>query len=158
MIPLSKDLREFIEFLNSREVRYRIAGGYAVAFHGHPRMTGDIDIFIEVSEENARRRAGRVRLLQPRTLREGLSRAKTIVQLGYPPNRIDVLTSLSGLAFEDAWRRRVDGILDGLGLPFISRDDLIANKSATGRPKDLADLDALVNARTDNPRSGRPFL
>jgi len=143
-------LREFIELLNSRDVRYMIAGGHAVAFHGHPRMTGAIDVFVEVSEENA----GKIEavLAEFGFASLGLSakdflEPRTIVQLGYPPDRIDVLTSLSGVSFDEAWARRVTTVVEGLPLSFIGRDDLIANKAATGRPKDLADIRALEKTR-----------
>jgi hypothetical protein len=146
MLNIPKDLREFIELLNSNGVRYLIAGGYAVAFHGHPRMTGDIDIFVEMSPENAVKLETVLAVFGFGSL--GLSaddflEPRTIVQLGYPPNRIDVLTSLSGVSFEEAWVRRAGVVDDGLPLVFVGRSDLIANKTATGRPKDLADLDAL---------------
>jgi hypothetical protein len=146
MLPIPKDLREFIELLNSNSVRYLIAGGYAVAIHGHPRMTGDIDIFVEISEANAVK-IEKV-LVEFGFASLGLAakdflEPRTIVQLGYPPNRIDVLTSLSGVTFEEAWARRLEVDDAGLSLPFLSRDDVLANKAATGRPKDLADLDAL---------------
>ncbi len=150
MLDIPKDLREFIELLNSKGVRYLIAGGYAVAFHGHPRMTGDIDIFVEMSPENA----GKLEKVLAEFGFGGLGLSekdflepRTIVQLGYPPNRIDVLTSLSGVSFEEAWARRAGVVVDGLPLVFVGRSDLIANKTATGRPKDLADLDALGKTR-----------
>jgi predicted nucleotidyltransferase len=146
MLNIPKDLREFIESLNSNKVRYLITGGYAVAFHGYPRMTGDIDVFVEISEENARKLEKVLTEFGFASL--GLSakdflEPRTIVQLGYPPNRIDVLTSLSGVGFDEAWRRKVIADVDGLSVWFIGRDDLVVNKAATGRPKDLADLDAL---------------
>ena len=103
MLKLPKDLREFIELLNSHEVRYLIVGGYAVAYHGHPRATGDIDFVVEVSEENARKLEavlldfgfGGLGLTAADFLQPGI-----VVQLGYPPNRIDLLTTISGASFE----------------------------------------------------------
>jgi hypothetical protein len=146
-IELDKDSKEFIELLNSNNINYMIAGGHAVAFHGHPRATGDIDVFVEISQDNASKIA--------RVLADfgfgglGLSAQdflapKSIVQLGYPPHRIDILTSLSGVTFEEAKKRSVNAIVDGVSLVFIGRDDLLVNKAATGRPKDLADLQALA--------------
>jgi hypothetical protein len=150
MLNIPKDLREFVELLNSNGVRYLIAGGYAVAFHGHPRMTGDIDVFVEISAENA----GRIEKVLAEFGLSSLGLAakdflepRTIVQLGYPPNRIDVLTSLTGVDFEQAWAHRVGVVVDGLPILFVGREDLIANKRATGRPKDLADVDALLKSK-----------
>jgi hypothetical protein len=145
-IKLDKDSKEFIELLNSNSINYMIAGGHAVAFHGYPRATGDMDVFVEISEDNASKIA---RLLADfgfaglgLTAQDFLS-PKSIVQLGYPPHRIDILTSLSGVTFEDAKKRSVNAIVDGVSLVIIGRDDLLINKAATGRPKDLSDLDAL---------------
>jgi hypothetical protein len=146
MAKLLQDLREFIELLNSHEVRYLIVGGFAVAYHGHPRMTGDIDFFVEVSEENARKLEavlvdfgfGGLGLSA-----EDFKAPGKIIQLGYPPNRIDLITSISGATFAEAWESRVTGELDGLPVTFVGKDILMANKAASGRPKDMADLDAL---------------
>jgi hypothetical protein len=146
MVKLPKDLREFIELLNSHDVRYLNVGGYAVAYHGHPRMTGDIDIFIDISDENARKLEAvtdafgfaSLGLTAPDFLEPG-----TIIQLGKPPNSIDLLSSLSGVTFDDVWQQRVSETVDGVRLVFIDKTSLLVNKSATGRPKDLADIDAL---------------
>jgi hypothetical protein len=146
MLKLPKDLREFVELLNSHEVRYLIVGGYAVAYHGYPRATGDIDFFVERSPENARKLEtvlaefgfGALGLTAQDFLQPG-----TVVQLGYPPNRIDLLTGISGSDFATAWSRRVDADFEGLPLRFIDLETLRSNKVATGRPKDLSDLDAL---------------
>ena len=147
MIPIPKDSREFIELLNSNEVRYVIVGGYAVAYHGHPRMTGDIDFLVEVSEANAAKLEAVLTKFGFGSL--GLSRHDflepgSIIQLGYPPNRIDILTSLTGVSFEDAWERRIVVEVEGLSMLFVGRDALLANKAATGRLKDLADIAALT--------------
>ncbi len=145
-MTLQKDLREFVELLNSHDVRYMIVGGYAVAFHGHPRMTGDIDFFLEPSEQNA---AKILRLLTEFGF-GGLGLTATdfltpefVIQLGYPPNRIDLLSSISGSSFEEAWADRVVAEVDGVTAIFAGRATLLANKAATGRPKDLADIAAL---------------
>jgi uncharacterized nucleotidyltransferase DUF6036 len=147
MVDIPKDLREFIELLNSHDVKYMIVGGYAVAFHGHPRTTGDIDLFIEISEENASKLErvmsefgfGGLGLRSADFLEPG-----TIIQLGYPPNRIDLVTSISGVGFAEAWKYRVIDIVEGLTMIFVDKRTLLANKTASGRPKDLADLDALT--------------
>ncbi len=147
---LQKDLREFIELLNSNDVRYLIVGGYAVAYHGYPRATGDIDIFVEASEENAAKLEkvlagfgfGSLGL----TTRDFLE-PDTIIQLGYPPNRIDLVTSISGVTFADAWEHRICDSAEGLQMVFVDRQTLLANKAASGRPKDLADIAALASSK-----------
>jgi hypothetical protein len=144
---LHSDSKEFIALLNSHEVEYLVVGGHAVAFHGHPRFTGDIDFFIRATEENAQRMLrvlgefgfGSVGITAADLIATG-----RIVQLGLPPNRIDVLTSISGVDFESAWKSRVSAELDGLRVNFIAAADLLANKQASGRPKDLADVATLV--------------
>src|SRR5688572_4205479 len=116
MLKLPKDLREFIELLNSRNVHYLIVGGYAVAYHGYPRATGDIDFFIEVSQENADKLElvlqqfgfGSLGLTAQDFLQPGI-----VVQLGYPPNRIDLLTAISGATFAEAWEKRVEEQFEG---------------------------------------------
>ena len=146
MLKLPKDLREFIELLNSHDVRYVIVGGYAVAYHGHPRSTGDIDFYVEVSDENAQKLEavlvefgfGGLGLSCTDFLQPGI-----VVQLGYPPNRIDLLTAISGVSFAEAWEKRVETQFEGVTMRFVDKSTLLANKAATGRPKDLADLDSL---------------
>lgn len=147
MLMLPPDFREFIALLNSNDVRYVIVGGYAVAYHGYPRATGDIDLFVDRSEENAARIEAALNAFGFSGL--GLRAADflqpdTVVQLGYPPNRIDLVTSVSGIAFSDAWEGRETVESEGILLLFIGREALLSNKAASGRPKDLADLDALT--------------
>jgi hypothetical protein len=146
MLPLPNDFKEFIRLLNARQVKFLVVGGYAVAFHGYPRMTGDIDFFIEAEEGNARKL---VKVLQDfgfgslALSYEDFTQPDTIVQLGYPPLRIDLLTSVSGVSFEQAWSQKVDVELEGEILHFIGKEALLVNKSASGRLKDQSDLDAL---------------
>jgi hypothetical protein len=143
---LQKDLKEFVELLNALDVRFLIVGAFAVAYHGYPRYTSDIDIFVEKSAENAE--------LLIKAIHEfgfgdiGLSKndflqKDQVIQLGVAPNRIDLMTSLSGVSFEEAWSSRELGEFGGTTLPFISRDMLKRNKAATGRSRDLADLEQL---------------
>jgi hypothetical protein len=146
MLPIPTDSKEFIALLNSHDVKYVIVGGYAVAFHGHPRMTGDIDIFVESSLENA----GKLERVLNAFGFAGLGltagdfrEPETIIQLGFPPNRIAIITSLSGVDFATAWDSRVSHQDEGLSMCFIDKPNLLANKLASGRPKDLADRDAL---------------
>jgi hypothetical protein len=151
---LQKDLREFIELLNSNDVRYLIVGGHAVAYHGYPRTTGDIDFFVEVSEDNAAK-LEKVLVgfgfgslgLTAKDFRE----PGTIIQLGYPPNRIDLVTSISGVAFAEAWESRICDRVEGLPMIFLDKQTLLANKAASGRPKDLADIAALSKLSPGDP-------
>ncbi len=142
-MKLQKDLREFIELLNSHRVEYLVAGGHAVAYHGYPRLTGDIDFFVRASRENAERI---VAVLDDFGFEKlGVSPEDSIVpdrilQLGRVPNRIDILTSISGVTFEEAWSSRIEGELDDVRVSFLGRETLLRNKRASGRPRDLADL------------------
>lgn len=149
-MPLSKDLREFIELLNANSVEFLVVGGFAVAWHGHPRFTADIDFLIRPTRANAE--------LVVKTLREfgfgglrvvtdDLCEPDRVVQLGVKPNRIDLITSVAGLSFEDAWDSRVAGTIDSVPVLFIGRDALIRNKEAAARPQDLADAHALRRRR-----------
>ena len=145
-MPLQKDLREFIELLNSRHVEYLIVGAFALAFHGVPRSTGDIDILVRTTQQNAARVEEVLQTFSFASL--GLSaadflHADQVIQLGHPPNRIDLLTSITGVAFDEAWTDCVPGHLHGIPVRFIGRETLIRNKRATGRTQDKADLEAL---------------
>jgi hypothetical protein len=145
-MPLSKDLREFVELLNSNGVEYLVVGGFAVSYHGLARYTGDIDFLVRPSEENSRRVL--VALAQfgfgsVGIQAEDIRSPDKVVQLGVPPNRIDILMSISGVSFEEAWRGRTAGVLDGVATQFIGRDALIRNKESTGRAKDLGDAEEL---------------
>jgi hypothetical protein len=136
-------LREFIELLNSHAVEYVVVGGHAVAFHGHPRYTGDIDFFIQATEDNAARVLAVLTAFGFADLQldvASLTVPQRVIQLGRPPNRIDLLTSISGVSFDEAWSTSVPGELDGLPVRVLSRAALLTNKRASGRPKDLADV------------------
>ena len=145
-MPLPKDWRAFIESLNSNGVEYLIVGAVALAHHGLPRYTGDIDVFVRNSDDNARRLELAIRSFGMEGLglkAEDFIGSYQVVQMGLPPNRIDVLTSLTGVTFEDAWQGRVTAELEGVKVNFIGRHALIQNKRATCRPQDLADLAVL---------------
>jgi len=142
-MQLSKDLREFVELLNSRKIKYLLVGGHAVAFHGHPRYTGDVDFLIDTSPENAAQVAAAVSDFGFGSLglKEGDFReTEMVIQLGRAPNRIDLLTSVAAVSFEEAWKTRVQASLDGLPVWVISKDLLVQNKLAAARPQDLADV------------------
>ena len=144
---LNEDFDEFFELLNKHEVEYLVVGGYAVSFHGHPRYTKDIDIWTGTSPANADRMLLALAEFGFGELgisRQDLTTADNIIQLGYPPRRIDLITTIQGVDFEEAKKGRVTAKINrGTLLKFIGLEDLRANKKATGRPQDLADLDAL---------------
>jgi hypothetical protein len=145
-MPLQKDLREFVELLNSNKVDYLVVGAFAVAYHGVPRYTGDLDLLLRPTAENA---AGAVRAIAQFGFTSlgiepaDLQAPGCVVQLGIEPNRIDLLTSISGVPFDEAWETRVSGDLDGIPMQFIGRDALLRNKEATGRARDLGDAEEL---------------
>jgi len=140
---LQKDLREFVALLNANGVEYLLVGAHAMALHGHPRTTGDIDFFLAANEQNAHcvvRTLAAFGFGDLGLSAEDFLSEDTIVQLGVPPNRIDLMTSISGVAFSEAWEEKVEAQLDGLPLHMLSKRHLILNKRTTGRPKDLADV------------------
>jgi len=142
-VKLQKDLREFVELLNSHGVEYLVVGAHAVSFHGHPRFTGDIDFWVRPEMRNAHRVVNVLRAFGFEELGLAASdfvKAGMVVQLGQPPNRIDLLTSISGVDFDSAWRSRAEGSLDDLPASFLGFESLIANKLASSRPNDLADV------------------
>ena len=145
-MPLSPDLRQFIECLNSNAVEYLIVGAMAVSWHGFPRYSADIDFFIRSSPENAQRILDALRQFGfgelPISVEDFTARNR-VIQLGQEPNRIDLMTSISGVEFDEAWATRVEGQIDGIPVPFIGRKELLRNKAASNRPKDRIDIEAL---------------
>ncbi|GBE90894.1 hypothetical protein NCWK1_0614 [Nostoc cycadae WK-1] len=132
--------------LNDNNVRYLIVGGYAVAIHGHPRYTKDIDIWIEMSVENANNIIQALKQFGFSSLGlkpEDFLTPDQIIQLGYPPNRIDLLTSIDGVNFENCYPLRLEFRIDNIVVNFIDLDNLKKNKAASGRLQDLADLENL---------------
>lgn len=149
MLNLPKDFREFIQLLNENNVKYLIVGGYAVAFHGFPRSTGDIDLFIENSNENAnlvKKSLDSFGFSELGISVDDLQTPDQIIQLGYPPLRIDLLTSIDGINFQDAWVNKSDVKLNKLLLHFIGRQELIKNKKASNRAKDKGDIEELESS------------
>jgi hypothetical protein len=146
-MPLTKDLREFVECLRANEVEFLIVGALAVSWHGFPRFSGDIDIFVNPNRDNAERVIAALKQFGFASIgmtMDDLIAEDRIIQLGVEPNRIDLLTSISAVTFEEAWQSRVEGTLDGVPVHFIGRDALIKNKRASGRSKDLIDIDELT--------------
>lgn len=145
-MKLQKDLREFVELLNSHGVDYVVVGGHAVGFHGFPRYTGDIDFLVRPTGENAARLMRTLDAFGFQGI--GLSqddfvRSDRIVQLGTPPNRIDLLTSLSGVEVDEVWAGAVSAEMDGVPVRIIGREALLRNKRAAGRTKDLLDVEQI---------------
>ncbi len=144
---LPRDWSEFIGLLSSHRVRYLIVGAHAVAAAGRPRATQDLDIFVEPEVSNAER-LGRA-LAEfgfPALASEAQRFAEPdrMATLGLPPLQIDIMTSISGVSFDEAWSGRVAARLGTLEVPFLGKRELIQNKTAAGRPKDLADLALLA--------------
>lgn len=143
---LNLDYKEFIQSLNCNHVRYLVIGGYAVALHGYPRYTKDIDVWLEISPENAVKIVKALEQFGFGSL--GLQAndflvPDQIIQLGYPPNRIDLLATPAGINFENCYASRVQVVIDNITVNFIDLDNLKKNKKATGRLQDLADLENL---------------
>ncbi len=145
-MPLPEDWRAFIESLNSHGVEYVVVGAVALAHHGFPRYTGDLDVLVRTSAHNTERLEAALAEFGFAGL--GLKAADfadsyRVIQLGVVPNRIDLLTSLTGVSFEQAWAGRVEAVVEGTRVNFLGRDALILNKRLTGRAQDIADLEAL---------------
>lgn len=141
-MDLINDLKEFVRLLDAHEVKYLIVGGAAVNVLGFVRMTEDLDFWLERSERNADRTLAVLAEFgfQGEFCKDDLLDPTAVLMLGRPPNRIDLLTGISGREFSDCYSRRTYELLDGLRVPMISIEDLIINKKASGRPKDLADV------------------
>jgi hypothetical protein len=150
---LNQDYRDLLQCLCSEVVDFLVVGAYAVAFHGTPRATGDIDLLVRPTVENAGR-VWRALVKFGAPLAEvGMTAADfatpgMVYQIGLPPRRIDILTEISGVTFDEAWASRVQTLVIGLPVAFIGRDALVKNKRATGRAKDLIDLDLLRAERS----------
>jgi hypothetical protein len=145
-MEIRTDFKELLELFNKHKVEYLIVGGYALAFHGAPRVTGDIDLFVRPVRANAARILAALNDFGFGSLNlseEDFTTPGMVVQLGVPPVRIDIITRLSGVSWEKADAGKVPGSYADTPVYFISREDFVANKRATGRKKDAADLEAL---------------
>ncbi|MBN1587383.1 MAG: hypothetical protein JW937_08175 [Candidatus Omnitrophica bacterium] len=145
-MELHPDFKELLELLNVHNVSYLVCGGYALAHHGYPRFTGDLDLLVESSSENAHRLMTALEAFGFGSLglsADDFSKPDTVVQLGVPPVRVDLITSITGVSWEEAWNSKTQAECGGLKLFILGRDQFIANKRALGRKKDLADLEAL---------------
>ena len=145
---MNPDFVDFLAALLATEARFLVVGAHALAVHGVPRATGDIDVWVERSPENAARVWRALEAFGAPAAVLGvkpgdLQTPDLVIQIGLPPRRIDVLTGVSGLEFDDAWHGRVVHPVDRLDVPFLGREALIRNKRASGRFRDLGDLEAL---------------
>ena len=146
-MKLVKDFEVFIELLNKNDVKYLVVGGYAFAIHAYPRFTNDIDFFILSSKINVDKiiiALDEFGFTASGITPEELMETGKIIQLGQPPYRIDILTSIDGVNFKEAWERKVISKYGDQTLYFISKEDLILNKKASGRKRDLDDLAELI--------------
>lgn len=142
----SQDFREFIELLIKNKVEYLVVGGYAVGIHGHPRYTGDLDIWLNASRPNAERILQAVNefgFSSFNLTRDDFTKPDNVIQLGYPPLRIDLLTQIDGVTFEECFSNRKVITFDDLVVNFIGYDDLLKNKKQSGRPRDIDDINHL---------------
>jgi predicted nucleotidyltransferase len=147
MEKLDRNFADFLRLLNSHEVEFLVIGGYAVGYHGFVRATGYLDIFVRISPKNASALVSVFRAfgysgseLNDQVFLE----AGKIVRIGFPPVRIEVLNSISGIGFDEAYPKRIEEIIDGVRMPFIDLESLLKNKAASGRMKDLADIEGLT--------------
>jgi len=145
-MEVQKDFREFLELLNEHEVKFIIVGGYALAFHGAPRFTGDIDVFVKSDHENAKRILNALADFGFSSLDitiDDFQDQNKVIQLGLPPVRIDLITSISGVTWEEADASKEPGLFGDVSVSYIGKKQFIFNKRASGRKKDLADLESL---------------
>ena len=152
-MDIHPDFKELLELLNANHVEYLIVGGYALAFYGNPRFTGDLDLLVGTTPVNAHRIIDTLTAFGFASL--GLAASdfeeeEQVVQLGVPPVRVDLITSISGVTWEEAWSGRTEGRYDDVPVFFLGRAQFLVNKRSTGRIKDLADLELMGGAATMN--------
>ena len=154
-----RDFVESLRLFHKHRVRYCIVGAYAIAFHARPRHTKDLDIFVEPSLTNGQRIIEALREFGFGGLRltaEDFARPERFIHLGYEPVRVDLLTSLGGFTFEQAWRHRALGQYGNARVPFIGREELIRNKTLVGRRQDQADLEHLRPRKARRIKGRKP--
>jgi predicted nucleotidyltransferase len=147
MAILPHDFKDFLRLLNAKSVEYLLVGGYAVGYHGYPRATADMDVWIARKPENAQRVTEALRSFGfdlPDLKPDLFLDENRIVRLGLPPLRIEVITSASGVTFEECYLKRIRAEIDGISVNIIGREQLLANKRAAGRHKDLDDIEHLA--------------
>jgi hypothetical protein len=146
MIEFPKDFKEFLKLLTSKEIEYLIIGGYAVGFHGYPRATGDMDVWIAANEKNALKMVEALRQFGfdlPDLKKEIFLTEKKVIRMGIPPMRLEILTSIDGVRFEECFQNRIIADFGDFTANFISKKDLLINKRSSGRPQDMVDFEKL---------------
>lgn len=145
-MEIQPDFKELLELLNKNDVEFIIVGGYALAFHGVPRTTGDIEIFINSIEENAQKI---IKVIEEfgfgglGLISSDFTKKDQVIQLGFPPVRIDFVTTITGVSWDEARQNSESGFYGEIGVKYIGINELIKNKKATGRNRDLSDLESL---------------
>ena len=148
MIEFPRDFKEFLQLLNSNEIEYLVIGGYAVVYHGYPRATGDMDIWIAINEKNALKMVEALKEFGfdlPEVKKELFLKEEKVIRMGVPPMRLEILTSIDGVRFDTCFKNRVIADFGDFKVNFISKGDLLINKRSSGRPQDLVDFDKLLN-------------
>ncbi|HOX85412.1 MAG TPA: hypothetical protein PKW76_02710 [bacterium] len=143
---LPQDLQDFLKLLNSHRVEYLLVGGYAVGYHGYPRATGDMDIWVGVSPRNAKKLVAVVKEFGfdlPEVDENLFLQKNKVLRMGNVPLRIELLTTLSGVDFQSCYKQRIVDTIDGIHIDIIDLENLIKNKKASGRHKDLDDVEKL---------------
>ncbi|MCE5340427.1 MAG: nucleotidyltransferase family protein [Planctomycetaceae bacterium] len=148
-MEIQKDYKELLELFNAHKVEYLVVGGFALAFHGAPRFTGDIDLLIKPDIENAKKILAALSDFGFASLNfteADFLKPDNIIQLGYPPVRIDIIMSISGVDWQTASRGKIAGQYGDVNVFYLGKEEFIANKKASGRLKDLADIEAIQKA------------
>ena len=146
MIEFPRDFKEFLKLLNLKKIEYLVIGGYAVGYHGYPRATGDLDIWIAINEQTAMKM---IEVLNefgfdpPELQKELFLKEQKVIRMGVPPMRLEILTSIDGVDFEACFNNRLIVDFGDFEVNIISKSDLLINKRASGRPQDLVDFDKL---------------
>ncbi len=145
-IELPLDFKEFLKLLNEKAVKYLLIGGYAVGYHGYPRATNDMDVWVAIHPDNAGRIVQALKEFgfdQPELTPELFLKKNKIIRMGHPPMRLEISTGISGVEFDDCYASRIVDDFDGVTVSIIDLPHLKKNKKAAGRLKDLADLENL---------------
>ena len=146
MIEFPRDFKEFLQLLNSKKIDYLVVGGYAVGYHGYPRATGDMDIWIAINEQNAIKMVEALKEFgfdPPELQKELFLKEQKVIRMGVPPMCLEILTSIDGVSFQTCFNNRIIADFGDFKVNFISKDDLLLNKSSSGRPQDLVDFEKL---------------
>lgn len=146
MIEFPRDFKEFLQLLNSKKIEYLVIGGYAVGYHGYPRATGDMDIWIDINDQNATKMVDALKEFgfdPPELKKEIFLKEQKVIRMGVPPMRLEILTSIDGVNFKNCFNNRIVADFGDFKVNFISKDDLLINKRASGRPQDIVDFEKL---------------